>query len=130
MSKNDGFLFLKDINQDLYKRYLMIEDALKNTNGYVYVEMQAFLEHLFKYISNKENFSLYQTTLGDCLKNNHIIKFCLVRIEYDHFEQLKLINTYGNHYKHQGVIVFKLSDFTALFKPIISSFFLITTWFK
>ncbi|QVK18123.1 hypothetical protein KHQ81_15060 [Mycoplasmatota bacterium] len=118
MSKNEDFLFLKELNQDLFKRYLMIEDALKNTHGNVFVEMQAFLEHLFRYISKRENFCLHQTTLGDCLKNNQIIKFCLVRIEYENLEQLKLINTCGNHYKHENVLDFNFDEFIKCMKEV------------
>ncbi len=118
MSKNEDFLFLMDLSEDLYKRYLMIEDALKNTNGNVYVEMQAFLEHLFRYISKREKINLHQTTLGDCLKHHHVIKFCLVRIEYENIDLLKLINTYGNHYKHQKVIDFNFDEFIKCMREI------------
>lgn len=117
--KNEDFKFLDDLNQDLYKRYLMIEDALKNKNGNVYVEIQAFLENLFKYINKREGYNLVQTkTLGDFLKNHKIITFCLVRIEYNDINILKKINYYGNNHKHQKVIEFKFTEFIKFIREI------------
>lgn len=118
MEKNEDFLFLQSLNEDLYKRYLIIEDTLKSANGNVYVEMQAFLEHLFRFISKRERIYLRQTTLGDFLKNNKIIQFCLVRLEYDHLDQLRLINTYGNNYKHQKLIEFNFEEFIKCMKEV------------
>ncbi len=117
--KNEEFIFLEELNKDLYKRYLMIEDALKNKNGNVYVEIQAYLENLFKYINKRENFNLIQPkTLGDYLKNYRIITFCLVRIEYNDIDILKKINYYGNNHKHHKVIEFKFSQFIKFIREI------------
>ncbi len=118
MNRNEDFIFLIELNEDLYKRYIWIENALKNENGNVYVGMQAFLEHLFKYIIKRENINVYQTTLGDCLKNNKLTNFCSIRIEYNHFELLKMINNYGNNYKHQKVIDFKFDEFIKFMKEV------------
>lgn len=109
---NGNFKFLSELNMDLYKRYKTIEESLKNSNGSIYVEMQVYLETLFKFISRREGYNIHQSkTLGEFLNNSKIINYCLVRIEYDNLDLLKTINYYGNNYKHQALVEFRFNEF-------------------
>lgn len=118
MKINEDFLFLEELDADLVKRYQMIEEALRNRNCTVFLQMQVYLEHLFKFVSKKEGYNISQTTLGDFLKNTSIKDYCAARIEFMNFDQLKEINILGNTYKHQRLLPFNIEEFIKCIRAI------------
>lgn len=118
MKINEDFLFLEELDDDLFKRYQMIEEALRYRNCTVFLQMQVYLEHLFKFVSKREGYNISQTTLGDFLKHTLIKDYCSLRIEFMNFDQLKEINSLGNIYKHQKLLPFNIEEFIKCIRVI------------
>lgn len=115
----NNFQFLKRLDEDLYLRYLSIEESIRHQNSNVYLNMQIYLEHLFKFVSRRQGFNLhFQKKLGEILADYRIENFCLVKIEYNKINILKSINHYGNKYKHNNILVFNFDQIMSLLHEI------------
>jgi hypothetical protein len=113
------FTFIRKLDEDLYQRYLMIEESVKSINSNVYLNMQIYLEHLFKFVSKRQGYNLHtKKKLGEILADYRIENFCLVKIEYDKLNVLKTINHYGNKYKHNKILDFNFQQFMLLMQEI------------
>ena len=113
------FYFIKSLDEDLYQRYLLIEESIKNHNSSVYLNMQIYLEHLFKYVSKRQGYNLHtKKKLGEILVDYRIENYCHVKIEYDKLNVLKAINHYGNKYKHNKILDFNFQQFMLLMQEI------------
>lgn len=115
----DYFGFLKELDNDLYRRYLLIEESIKNHNSNVYLNMQIYLEHLFKFVSKKQGYNLHtKKKLGEILADYRIENYCHLKIEYYKINVLKAINHYGNKYKHNKILDFNFQQFMMLMQEI------------
>jgi hypothetical protein len=113
------FNFLRKLDEDLYQRYMMIEESVKSINSNVYLNMQIYLEHLFKFVSKRQGYNLHtKKKLGEILADYRIENYCLVKIEYDKINVLKTINHYGNKYKHNKILDFNFQQFMLLMQEI------------
>lgn len=113
------FEFLKRLDSKLYRRYNSIEDSIKNHNGNVYLNMQIYLEHLFKFVSKRQGYNIHMNKkLGELLNDYRIENFCLIKIEYNKLNVFKTINHYGNNYKHNEILDLRMNEIIGLMNEI------------
>lgn len=107
------FNFLNNLNQNLYKRYLDIENAYRTYSGSIYVSMQLYLESLFKYITDNLDEDFYldkRETLGSLLGNEVFKNTLESDFEVDNLSNISSINSKANTYKHEELVDFNQKE--------------------
>lgn len=107
------FEFLRELDEDLYKRYLDIESAYKTYSGGIYVSIQFYLENLLKYVVKNMDQNFYlesRETLGTLLNNNVLKNTLEIEFAIKNLNEASVINKKGNNYKHNVTSEFEKKE--------------------